>query len=134
MYKRQASNKALDDLLRDRATIKNNTNSNKCAIAVVRLAQSEQIDDEQLAEIEKKMLEVEPVDVSILAYFIGKELLIRGKEDKAKVWLKRSMLTRAPEHYYSSLAGMELARLNGGTTRANNDVQSRKDTWPPESP
>jgi len=54
------------------------------------------------------MLEVEPVDVSILAYFIGKELLIRGKEDKAKVWLKRSMLTRAPEHYYSSLAGMEL--------------------------
>ena len=78
------------------------------------------------------MLKIRPVDVSTGAYFVGKELLIRGQKDKAKVWLKRSMRTRGLELSYYSLAGMELARLNGGTTRPDDKVLSRKDMWPPE--
>lgn len=128
------SNKVLDDFLRDSAADEDKTKWREGMFAVVRLAKSEQISDKQLAEIEKEMLELEPIDVSCLSYFVGKELLIRGKDKEAKVWFKRSMLTRRPDLYYCSLAGMELARLNGGTSRADDDVQSRKDMWPPESP
>ena len=127
-----SSSKALDDFISDKAAGEDKEDWVDCAIAVARLAQSEHISDEQLAEIEKEMLKIGPVDVSTGAYFVGKELLIRGQKDKAKVWLKRSMRTRGLELSYYSLAGMELARLNGGTTRADDEVLSRKDMWPPE--
>ena len=128
-----SSSKALDDFLSDKAAGEDKEQWVDCAIAVARLAQSEHISDEQLAEIEKEMLKIRPIDVSTGAYFVGKELLIRGQKDKAKVWLKRSMRTRGLELSYYSLAGMELARLNGGTTRADDEVLSRKDMWPPEA-
>ena len=127
-----SSSKALDDFISDKAAGEDKEDWVDCAIAVARLAQSEHISDEQLAEIEKEMLKIRPIDVSTGAYFVGKELLIRGQDKKAKVWFRRSMLTRRPDLYYYSLAGMELARLNGGTTRADDEVLSRKDMWPPE--
>ena len=127
-----SSRKALDDYLKHQTTAEEKTIFDECAIAVVRMIRSSKIKNKHLVEIEEMMAKLRPINVSLLSYFVGKELLMRGDKDKAKTWLGRSIRARGQEENYYSLAGMELARLNGGTSRGDNEVLSRKDTWPPE--
>jgi len=127
-----SSRKALEDYLEEKTDVEEKTDSDKCQLKLVQLILSERIEEQELKSIEKMMDDVPPLEVSLYAYLLGKELMLRGNEDEAKIWFKRSMQTRQLDSEYSTLAGMELVQLNGGTSSRDDEAVTWKDLWPPK--
>lgn len=102
-------------------------------LAILNVIETGEVSDEQLAKIEKLLEATVSNTRGAFSYFLAVELNVLGKIDEARKYWMRALTLPAPDPGYATLAGFQLAKLDG-TSRPDGDALDAADLWPQPAP
>ena len=96
--------------------------------AMVPLMKSDKLNPADLATVKARLEKLPPLDASMGSCCVGAELLRLGQKDRAKEYFRNSIRCQTRDLVYSTLAGHELAQMDG-VSRSTDDQRTPETTW-----